>query len=332
MAYTNGKTSSDWNTIMEPPSVADAQEGTRPVYPYNNVIQTESGHSFEMDDTPKRERLRLHHRDGTFLEMHPKGDEVHKIYGDGYEIILKNKKVSVKGSCSIHIDGNAAIEVKGDSYSSVKGNYTGIVNGTCNITSKGDMNLTANKELKISSGDDIELTCKTLNVGGDFYVQGDIGCQQSIVAQGNITSNQVVMGLLSIRSPGALFIGPPAVIYPTPTVGFVDILVPAYISMTAGTFISEKAGINISMIAGTAITGVAGATITLTTPLVTHVAALTKMTGNLIVAGAIIGGTSITAAGSVVAGIDVLAPGVTLLTHVHGGVMPGPSVTSPPVL
>ena len=125
--------------------------------------------------------------------------------------------------------------------------------------------------------------------------------------------------MLSIRSPGALFVGPPALMYPTPTIGFVDILVPMYINMTAGAFISEKAGLNISMIAGTTITGLAGVNVTLTTPLVTHVAALTKMTGNLIVAGTIMAGT------------DVLAgsTGVSLLTHVHGGVFPGTSVTSP---
>ncbi len=31
------------------------------LYPYNRVTQTESGHKFEMDDTPSRERIRLQH-------------------------------------------------------------------------------------------------------------------------------------------------------------------------------------------------------------------------------------------------------------------------------
>ena len=274
-SYTAGNTSSDWNTIVEPPSAADAQEGKRSVYPYNNTIQSESGHSFELDDTPERERIRMHHRDGTFIEMHPKGDEVHKIYGDGYEIVLKNKKVKVYGSCTIVVDGDAAIEVKGDSWSSVKGNYTAIVNGNANITSKGDTNITADKELKICSGEDIEVNCKSFNLTGDLYVQGDIGCNQSITADGNITAMLTVVGILSIRSPGALFVGPIPALYPTLFSGVVDIIVPGYIrqmsmsgpftefsgslhSTTAVGFIQENAGLFIQENAGTFIQENAG--------------------------------------------------------------------------
>jgi hypothetical protein len=50
-----------------------------------------------MDDTPTRERIRLQHRIGTFMEMYPNGDEVHKVYGTGYEIHLKGKNVLIKG-------------------------------------------------------------------------------------------------------------------------------------------------------------------------------------------------------------------------------------------
>ena len=69
----------------EPESAANTDY--QPQYPYNQVMQTESGHFFEMDDTPTRERVRLNHRSGTFIELHPSGDEVHKVYGDGYEKI-----------------------------------------------------------------------------------------------------------------------------------------------------------------------------------------------------------------------------------------------------
>ena len=53
----------------------------QPVYPYNNIQQTEAGHKFEMDDTPGRERVSLEHRSGTFTEIQPNGDEVHKKIG-----------------------------------------------------------------------------------------------------------------------------------------------------------------------------------------------------------------------------------------------------------
>ena len=56
----------------EPASAANTNfEGCLPVFPYNNATVTPSGHSFEMDDTPERERIRLNHRSNTFIEMHP---------------------------------------------------------------------------------------------------------------------------------------------------------------------------------------------------------------------------------------------------------------------
>jgi hypothetical protein len=62
------------------------------LYPYNDAKQTESGHLFEMDDTPTRERIRLQHgKSLTFIEMQPNGDQVHKVFGDDYEITIKNK-------------------------------------------------------------------------------------------------------------------------------------------------------------------------------------------------------------------------------------------------
>ena len=67
-----------------------------------------------MDDTPTRERIRIQHGKGTFLEMHPDGNEVHKIIGDGYEIVLKDKKMLVKGMMYITVEGNAYVNVMGN--------------------------------------------------------------------------------------------------------------------------------------------------------------------------------------------------------------------------
>ena len=351
MAYKSGNTSGDWNTIMEPPSAADAIDGKRPLYPYNNATQTESGHSFEMDDTPDRERIRIHHRANTFIEMHPNGDEVHKIYGDGYEIILKNKKVSVKGSCSVFIDGNAAIQVKGDSYSTVEGNYTGIVNGNSNLTCKSNLNITANKEMRLSSNEDIEISCKSLNVTGDVYVQGDLATERTISAQGNITSDLCVIGTMSIRSPGSLMVGATALVWPTAAIGFIDIDVPMFINVLAGGFVNIDAGayfnmlagdamtleaggfINqtaggvfsmesgalMSLVAGGAITGTAAASILLTAPIVTHASATSLMTGLLNVVG-------------LTSSMDFLALDTMELfsAHIHGNGNWG-SPTTPPI-
>jgi hypothetical protein len=102
---------SSFSGWTEPESAANTDY--QPVFPYNNATQTASGHAFEMDDTPTRERIRLQHRTLTFIEMHPNGDEVHKICGDGYEIILKDKNMLVNGNLNITVKGNANIYTKG---------------------------------------------------------------------------------------------------------------------------------------------------------------------------------------------------------------------------
>jgi hypothetical protein len=106
----------------EPASAANTDYP--PVYPFNHVQQTESGHAFEMDDTPTRERIALTHRTGTFIEMHPNGDEVHKVYGNGFTIIVSNKNILIGGDCNIQINGNCNLEVMKDMNVQVGGDYT----------------------------------------------------------------------------------------------------------------------------------------------------------------------------------------------------------------
>ena len=68
------------------------------MYPYNNAVETESGHSFEMDDTPESERISLVHRTGTNMEMRPDGSNQQKIIGNSTRIIEKDELVHIKGN------------------------------------------------------------------------------------------------------------------------------------------------------------------------------------------------------------------------------------------
>ena len=98
-------------TWTEPQSGATSDNP--PQYPYNNVTQTKSGHSFEMDDTPNQERIRLQHgKKPSFIELQATGDVVHKIVGDGYEIIAGNKNVVISGFCSITINGDCNMNIE----------------------------------------------------------------------------------------------------------------------------------------------------------------------------------------------------------------------------
>jgi hypothetical protein len=191
----------------EPESARNTE--TEPVYPYNNIQQTESGHSFEMDDTPTRERVRLQHRIGTFLEMHPDGDEVHKVYGTGYEIYLKGKNVLIKGTCNITIEGDANMEVKGDHNVQVAGDYNLLVGGKMStrvvgdisLSSDGDMSITANENfggaIRMAAADHVYMD-------SDLIVAGSASADL-ITAETRINAGTgLYAGLLGVYSQGPI--------------------------------------------------------------------------------------------------------------------------------
>ena len=70
-------------------------------YPLNHVWHTEAGHVFEVDDTPKAERIHWYHNSGTFQEIQPKGDRMTKVVGNNYEVIFGEKDMYVKGNVNI---------------------------------------------------------------------------------------------------------------------------------------------------------------------------------------------------------------------------------------
>jgi hypothetical protein len=189
----------------EPESAANTDY--QPVYPYNNIQQTESGHSFEMDDTPTRERVRIQHRAGSFIEMHPNGDEVHRIMGKGYEIIASDKNVLIKGVCNITIQGDSVLNVQGDAYTQIDGNAYENVKGSVKQVVQGDSRLIVNGDVDIDSAGDINLGASTVNVNADLMVRGDIGCTQSIQADGNINAKLSVSATKSVESLGYMVAG-----------------------------------------------------------------------------------------------------------------------------
>ncbi len=121
------------------------------VYPYNNVMETESGHIVEYDDTPGKERIHIAHRNGSFTEWYPDGDKVEKITKDKYTIVMKDDNVYIMGDCNITVQGNAEVYVQknanvkidGNVEVEVGGNYNEIVAGTYSVRSGGNMQFDA---------------------------------------------------------------------------------------------------------------------------------------------------------------------------------------------
>lgn len=268
------------STWTEPSSPATAN--TPPQYPYNHVVaSTESGNLIECDDTPGRERIRIQHGKGyTFIEIHPNGDVVHKIYGIGYEIIANNKNVlisgdvnmTVEGDYNLHVKGDYNLQVDGNSNHMVEGDSYQLINGTPNNTIQGDLNLNTTGSINLNAQGGVF-------VNSDMTVRGDIGGTQTISSVGNITSQQNIIATLSLRTVGSLLIGPSALLTS----------IPAQI-----------------------ITMVSSVPMTMTAPEF-------NLTGPMNVVG------------SITATDFITNTGVTLNTHVHPGVVTGPSSTGLPV-
>jgi hypothetical protein len=144
------------------------------VYPYNNAMETESGHIVEYDDTPGAERIHIAHRNGSFTEWYPDGDRVEKITKDNYQIVMKDDNVYIMGKCNITVQGNAQIYVKENAYLKVDKSVEATVGE--NLNAKVGGNVTADV-----SGD------TSLTVGGSF--NADIGGSCTITSGGNMKFN-----------------------------------------------------------------------------------------------------------------------------------------------
>jgi len=96
-------------------------------YPYNHVLETESGHIKEYDDTPYAERIYEKHKSGTYYEIDADGNKVTRVVGQNYEIVAGNSFVNIKGDVNLTIDSNCKTYIKGDWNIQVDGNKTEVV-------------------------------------------------------------------------------------------------------------------------------------------------------------------------------------------------------------
>lgn len=195
-------------TWVEPDSQAEFSK-----YPYNHVQQTESGHSLEFDDTPDYERIRLQHRSGSFTEIQSDGTEIHKIKGDGYEIISKNSHVLIKGYCTVTIEGDSVLNVKGDVFQKIEGNVNQKVEGDLNTVVKGEAIVASESDVTISAGG---LTGQvTLNaplgviINSDLHVGGSITSSSTIYGADNLIAGKKLFSVEGISTLGGLNVGVP---------------------------------------------------------------------------------------------------------------------------
>ena len=110
-----------------------------PEYPYNNVMETESGHVKEYDDTPGLERITERHKSGTQYEIAANGSKTERIVRDNYQLVVGHDTLEVFGDVRIIVSGNADI--------AVAGNMNTAVGGTTNLTSTGKITMTGDVDV-----------------------------------------------------------------------------------------------------------------------------------------------------------------------------------------
>lgn len=147
-------------------------------YPYNKVMETESGHIMEFDDTPENERIHIYHRKGTYTEIDVNGTQVNRIVGDGYQIMERNGYIFIGGAANVTVNGNIRILVNADANIDITGNATLNVAGQGSINTAGDLAMNVGGEfklkaanIKMDSGSDFNVTAAAdtkISSGGDF--------------------------------------------------------------------------------------------------------------------------------------------------------------------
>lgn len=155
------RTSSNAEEIDDGKKWKEKETDYKTVYPYNNTEQTESGHIFEVDDTPGAERIHQQHRSGTFQEIHPDGSKVEKVMADNFHItqqneyklnlgnyevtIKKNKGERVEGDIFVHINGERSLKIDSNSHVEILGNDTYTTKGNREQTTVGNKDETVRK-------------------------------------------------------------------------------------------------------------------------------------------------------------------------------------------
>ena len=181
-----------------PDSVAE------PVYPYNKVYQSESGHVIEVDDTLGKERLSMYHRSGSFQEIQPDGSVATRVVNNNYQVICKDDKIYIAGNADLTVEkGNVTINVNTGNVDMkvLKGNVTSeitegnlkadILKGTTDVLSEGKITITGNNTTEIIS--DTTVT-GTLTVSGATTLQSTLDVTGSQTNSSSITASGEVQG------------------------------------------------------------------------------------------------------------------------------------------
>lgn len=161
-------------------------------YPYNKVSSSDSGHFFEMDDTPGNERVRLQHRTGTFTEIQANGQRITKVFGKDYYISISDNNIEVGGNVNLTVVGSVNMDVSGDVNQIVQGDIVQKVNGSIKSEVKGSVQIQTEKDMDLVADSFNFIAKDGVNIFGDLFVTGNMNATNSVNVTGNLNAGQKV--------------------------------------------------------------------------------------------------------------------------------------------
>lgn len=140
-------------------------------YPYNNVLETESGHVLEFDDTPGKERVHLAHRGGSYIEIDSNGNRVDRVQKDNYTVVMGNDYIYIKGKAAITVDGDfnmktSTINIEAKAINMAADGDVRIKGRSVKIESTSGMDLKAGGSGNFTSGGKLSLKGATAALAG----------------------------------------------------------------------------------------------------------------------------------------------------------------------
>jgi hypothetical protein len=336
----------DYTKYNAPNAAPTFTKGTTSVYPFNKVVETESGHVFEVDDTPNNGRIHEYHNSGTFYEVQADGSKITKIMGDEYEITVKDKKVYIKGSCDVTIAGDARMLVQGDKYEEIGGNLFTTVAGNrvtkiigndlTEVLSGQSTNVSRDSSFR-AGGDqtDTIIGKKTETVAGSKY--STVGGSITSVSVGS-TNHQAILGYKVTSWSGSVSMNAPLGKFKALSLNMslsaaLNQTVTAATQLIEGSVMQTLSGVVAQSIVAPAQTIMGVATQLLITPAqtinapirtitgVTTHAGVYNITGALNVTGLVTSGSIVSGA---ISGIAITQGLINLGTHTHPTAPTGP--------
>lgn len=166
-------------------------------YPKNTVYESRSGHIIEIDDTDGEERINIHHRSGTYIEIDKSGKIVMKSVDSSIDVSSAKKTIYAVGD--ILIDSQANISINAKENVNISGKNVSIQASNTSLTMNDAVFGISAKNTKVS-GDFVKIDTPISSISGTTIASGTIST--SSILAGSVTSKGVISQTTASLSSG----------------------------------------------------------------------------------------------------------------------------------